>query len=215
MEILKEMLIQRDHPADIIQYIKDNYDSLVNNQEEEFFKAILYPENLKPRRYISYFPTKIFFLDRLIEVKQSDTFKFKVNSLFEKSSNEKSVVVADKNNDIMSIHDDIVKIYRITAACLLVKGSFMYEGEHYYNKKIIYIPDQSNSMDFRPINWTNNLQTFVIIPLSDTKIDIIQHIEYVPIDNSLSCGKTQFVDINLYDNIVKYKKYMITDYNVE
>lgn len=213
---LKDMLLKREHPLDIIKYIRDNYtDVLKARLSDQFIFSMLNPERLKPKRYISYFPTRVFYIKKSINVNKDNDFLFQFDLLFDKGSKNASVYIDKKADNLMNIHEDIVKMYRITASCLLVKGEFIMNNKIYSDKKITYIPDSLNNMNYKFINSDENKQDVKFKTISPCLITIIQHIEFVPMAKNLSCGRTQTREVKIYEKLFEYKSFIITDYNVE
>ena len=215
MEKLKTMLINRFHPADIIEYIKTNIDNLVEINPNKFINSLLNPELLKPVRFISYFPTSLFFLNKEIIIPSNTILNFQFDQLYDLSSKLSSLKLNNTPNYDLNIHENIAKMYRITACGLYINDEFIHNGNTQTYKKIIYLPLNINHLNYKLINETNYHQDITLKIINKSTIKIIQHIEFVPYNNDTFCSKKQTKELDIFEKIIQYKSSMITDYNAK
>jgi hypothetical protein len=209
------MLEERLHPVDIIKYINENFTTrLQGSMKDSFIQSMMKPELLKPQRYISYFPTKTFYIKESF-VSTGSEITFKWDLLFDKESLNSSLVIDNNKSNLLKIHKDIVKLYRITAACILIQGDFVYNNKIYSNNKIVYIPESFNNLNYKFINLDESNQMVTIKPSVNSKVTLIQHVEFVPVRKNMFCMKSQPRDMQINDLLYKFKALMITDYNAE
>jgi hypothetical protein len=214
MEILKKMLFEREHPLTIISFIKNNYEGITKDENEEFLKSLLNPELLKPMRYPGMIPTKTFFIDKDYNVAAGTNLKIYLDCIFTYNYPKSNLLVNDKYIYSNSVESDGIKMYRITAACILTHGDFKLDGKVYSNQKIIYVPDSEQWMDFKFVNSDKSNYEIVLDTISQVKLTIIQHVEFIPV-NKLSFKTKAAKYLNtLFDEKFKYKKLIITNYDM-
>lgn len=216
MEKLAFMLKKRYHKIDIINYIKENYYEIVKNRKIDFLISMFYPERLKPRRYYSLIPTKVFHKSETINVNKCE-LTVKYDLLFEHGNENGSILIDNKSINNLSVHPNIIKMYRITAFGIYINNEFTMNNIYYEgNKKIVYIPYNENNLNFKFINSTDNKQNIILNILNDnTKVKFIAHIEYIPLKNEMFNTRKFSREMNIFEDVIKYKSLMITDYNVE
>lgn len=212
MKQLKKMLFERNHPDDINKYINDNYNLITRNAKPDFIDSLLNPENLKPKRYGSFTYTKTFF--HIKKFKLDSYVTIYPDLLFDETSEYSIIELQNGNIKTMNIHKDIVEMYRITSCGIFVEGEFQKDSQYYQNKKIVYIPYSIENLNFKKINSVNSNQN-VILKLNNNNVTIIQHVEFIPSNKNAFISKKGIGSFKIEDEILKYKSFIITDYDLE
>lgn len=212
MEQLKKMLFERHHPDDVIDYIAKNYHFITKNMKEEFITSLLNPENLKPKRYGSFAYTKTFF--RIKKIKLDSLVKIYPDQLFDESSNQSIIKVNNDFINTMKIHENIIQMYRITSCGIFIEGEFEQNNEYFSDKKIVYIPYSIDDLNFKVINSQDSRQN-IELKLNNNIVTIIQHVEFIPTDKNMFKCKKGISNFKIEDEIIKYKSFIITEYDLE
>jgi hypothetical protein len=207
------MLFDRYHPLDIIEYIKSNYRvAFKKSHEEAFIDSLLNPEKLKPKRYISYTPTQVYY-DTCTFKSKNELITIEYDRIYDDDSYKTDIKINDKYLKDLSSKSKLIKQYRVTACGIYISGLFKINNEINENKKLVYIPEDVNNMNFVYINDMNSNQNVEIYTESECIIQIIKHIEFIPFDKNVFVTKKQTKDIYLNECNHKYRDSLITNYN--
>lgn len=215
MEILKQMLFEREHPMDIVEFVKENYYKLVRNDDDEFINSMLNPENLKPIRYPGLVPTKTFYFKKIMDFDNDLKLNFFMDSIFSAKSVKTNLRVNDVYSRECVIDNDLIKMYRVTAACLLIQGDFVMENSNLSDKKIVYIPDNEDWLQFKFFNEWKSRYEVELKTVGKVRITFIQHVEFIPVSKNIFRTKTANYKSTLFDEKMKYKNNIITSYDVQ
>jgi hypothetical protein len=212
---LKQMLKERFHIIDIIDYIKNNYYDIVKHNKEEFLISVLNPEFLKPRRFFTLFPTKLFFQTHESFFPES-TYIIKFDLLFGIDQPNSSIIDINNNFDldIFKVHESIVKMFRITAFGVYIDGDIKIKDKFYSGKKkIVYLPNENSDLNFRFLNDFNSNQSLEFTVLNNsTKISLIQHIEFIPQDINMFKCHSNNKQFNLSETSNIAQRFLLSDY---
>jgi hypothetical protein len=210
MERLREMLFERYHYLDITEYIVKNYRTLLKRRVEDgFLESMMNPEKLRPRRYISYMPTKVFY-DVLTFRASKGSLRVIQDVIFDQDSEWCDIYNGGKKVKGFHFHNKIIKMYRVTSCGVYIRGRFKMDENYYENQKIIYVPESLDELNMKFIGDTGKGSELDVELIDNCEVCVVKHIEFVPWNKNMFNMKKQTRDMNLMDKLFKFKKSYIT-----